>query len=130
MPRTSARRIVHRMGLTWPNLDATPVTIPGYYWNEKWKKLARLGVGEKLPRVVDWEFIAHETEASSSEVARRLFDRYPQMTKNEFTYTTTTPLDRRLPIGEPPRSTRAAVGWTVATGAVLIGVGWWVRGRR
>lgn len=118
------------MGLTWPNLDATPVTVPGYYWNAKWKKLARLGVGEKLPRVVDWEFIAHEREASSSEVARRLFDRYPQMTKNEFTYTTTTPLERRLPIGLPPPSTAATVGWVLLAASVCVGVGWWLGSRR
>lgn len=118
------------MGLTWPNLDATAVTTPGYYWNEKWKKLARLGVGEKLPRSVDWEFIAHERDASSSQVARRIFDRYPQMTKNEFTYTTTTPLDRRLPIGDPPASTRTVVGWALVASAALVGAGWWFGRRR
>ena len=91
------------MGLTWPNIEGKRVTVPGYYWNEKLSKLARLQVGEKLPRRPGkWEFIAHETDASSSEIARRLFDRYPKLDINDFTFTTRSPLGRRLPLGERP----------------------------
>lgn len=91
------------MGRTWPNLDAERVPRPGYYWNERLRKLARLGAGEKLPRNEGWVFYAAEGEGSSSQIARRLFDSYPGMTTNEFTYTTTTPLGRRLPIGDHPK---------------------------
>lgn len=91
------------MGRTWPNIDAETVRTPGYYWNENLRKLARLQVGEKLPRHVGpWEFVAREHEGSSSEITRRLFDRYPGMDVNDFTYTTTSPLPRRLPMGDPP----------------------------
>lgn len=122
------------MGRTWPNLDADPVERPGYYWNERLRKLARLQLGEKLPRQVGpWEFVAAEHEATSSQVARRLFDRYPGMTLDEFTYTTTTPLDRRLPIGDHPRGAgkvgaRAAL---LALGALaLASLGCAAAGRR
>ena len=94
------------MGLTWQNLDGETVVEPGYYWNERLRKLARLQIGEKLPRRVGpWEMLAAEGEMSSSQVARMIFDRYPGLTVNEFTYTTTSPLNRRLPMGDPvPRS--------------------------
>ena len=82
------------MGRTWPNVDAMAVVQPGYYWSERLRKLARLQVGEKLPRHVGgWELIAKEGEATSSQVARRLFNRYPRMKGARlFTYTTTSPL--------------------------------------
>lgn len=116
------------MGLTWPNLDARPVTTPGYYWSAKWKKLARLSAGEKLPRHVEWEFLAPDGEASSSQIARRLFDRYPSMDINEFTYTTTTPLDRRLKIGDPPVARwRTALQWAAVVGAAIALSRWWDR---
>jgi hypothetical protein len=89
-------------------VEADRVNTPGYYWSERLRKLARLQVGEKLPRGVGpWEFVAGEGEGSSSQVARRLFDRYPGMNVNEFTYTTTSPLARRLPMGDRP----AAPSW-------------------
>jgi hypothetical protein len=91
------------MGLTWPNLDGETVVEPGYYWSERLRKLARLQVGEKLPRRVGpWEMVAPEGQLSSSQVARMIFDRYPGLKVNDFTYTTTSPLARRLPMGDPP----------------------------
>ena len=125
-----SRLIFDGMGLTWPNLDARTVTTPGYYWSEKWKKLARLSAGEKLPRQVAWEFLAGEGEGSSSQIARRLFDRYPDMDVNEFTYTTTTPLDRRLKIGDPPASRLSrAVRWGAVIGLAML-AGRWLSARK
>lgn len=107
------------MGRTWPNLDAERVPMPGYYWNERLKKLARLQPGEKLPRNDGWIFFAAEHEGTSSEIARRLFDAYPDMTVNEFTYTTRTPLGRRLPIGDHPERVPP---WTAFVAGVGAGV--------
>lgn len=130
MRPTLSGLIFDGMGLTWPNLDARTVTTPGYYWSEKWKKLARLSAGEKLPRQVTWEFLAGEGEGSSSQIARRLFDRYPGMNVNEFTYTTTTPLDRRLKIGDPPTSgLKRAVTWAAVIGLAML-AGRWLADRR
>jgi len=109
-------------------MDGETVVEPGYYWNVKLKKLARLGVGEKLPKKVGpWEMVAREGEMSSSEVARRLFDRYPEMSINEFTYTTTSPLPRRLPMGDRPM---LSPRWALALGfAGVFALGacltWW-----
>lgn len=118
------------MGRTWPNVNAVTVQTPGYYWSERLRKLARLSVGEKLPRGVGgWEFIAHQHEASSSEVARRIFDRYPGLDINDFTYTTTSPLPRRLPMGDPPpRHPAVALLTMFGLGAALVWVGRLARG--
>src|SRR4051794_9901023 len=98
------------MGRTWPNMDAETVVEPGYYWNLHLRKLARLQIGEKLPYGVGpWEMVAGEGQLSSSQVARLLFDRYPKMNVNDFTYTTTSPLPRRLPMGDRPRIPRSVV---------------------
>lgn len=111
------------MGRTWPNLDAERVPMRGYYWNERLKKLARLQPGEKLPRNRGWVFFAGEHEGSSSEIARRLFDAYPEMQVNDFTYTTRTPLDRRLPIGDHPGERRRWTAFLAGMGAGAIALG-------
>ncbi len=110
------------MGRTWPNVDAETVRTPGYYWNERLKKLARLGPGEKLPHGVGpWELVSHEHEGSSSQVARRIFDRHPGLDINDFTYTTTSPLPRRLPMGDPPRRRPLlAISLFLGVGAFLV----------
>lgn len=110
------------MGRTWPNLDAERVPMRGYYWNERLKKLARLQPGEKLPRNEGWTFFAAEHEGTSSEIARRLFDAYPKMTVNEFTYTTRTPLDRRLPIGDHPQRIRPWTAFIAGLGVGALGL--------
>ncbi len=110
------------MGRTWPNVDAETVIEPGYYWNAHLRKLARLGIGEKLPKHVGaWEMVAPEGEKSSSEVARQIFDRYPNLDINDFTYTTTSPLGPRLPIGDYPPRRRALVIGTAILGGVALG---------
>jgi hypothetical protein len=112
------------MGRTWPNVDAETVTTAGYYWNEHLRKLARLSVGEKLPKHVGrWEFLAHQHEASSSEVARRIFDRYPHLEINDFTYTTTSPLPRRLPMGDPPTHWMAVIAGLLGVGTLFVWMG-------
>ena len=116
------------MGRTWPNVDAETVVEPGYYWNERLKKLARLSIGEKLPHGVGpWEMVARQGEMSSSQVARAIFDRYPHLNVNEFTYTTTSPLPRRLPMGDPLVRRRGLV-FMGAVGVFALGAaaGWWL----
>ncbi len=117
------------MGRTWPNLKADKVDVAGYYWNERLSKLARLQVGEKLPRKPGrWEFIAHDHDGSSSEIVRRVFDRYPGMNINEFTFTVRSPLGRRLPIGD--RRGVRALGWMGSLAAVALtcaGIVWVAR---
>lgn len=118
------------MGRTWPNVEADRVTEPGYYWSEQLRKLARLQIGEKLPRGVGpWEFVAKEGEGSSSQIARRLFDRYPGMQVNDFTYTTTSPLARRLPIGDRPIAMPSRWWLWVGAAAAVFLAGRWTRRR-
>ena len=93
------------MGKTFPNLTAERVERPGYYFNAKMCKLARLQEGEKLPTKVGmWEFIADEHEMTSSQVVRKLLDMKPGIDPQHLTYTVRSPLDRRLPLGEAPKS--------------------------
>lgn len=118
------------MGRTWPNLDADRVETPGYYWNERMLKLARLQAGEKLPRHVGrWEFIAHDRELTSSQVARIIFDRHPDLDVNDFTFTTTSPLDRRLPMGDRAPSGARALGVLAATFLSGLATGVWLSRR-
>ncbi len=106
-------------------MDAETVVEPGYYWSERLRKLARLQIGEKLPRHVGpWEMVAPEGALSSSEVAREIFRRYPTLDINDFTYTTTSPLPRRLPMGDPPRA-RVTAGVALFLGGLLCG--WFAR---
>lgn len=92
------------MGRTFPNLDASRITQAGYYFNEHLMKLARLSVGEKLPNHVGpWEFLAPEHAMSSSQVVDRLRRDRPHLDFSRLTYTVRSPLDRRLPLGTPPR---------------------------
>jgi hypothetical protein len=93
------------MGRSFPNLSAERVDKPGYYFNARLCKLARLQEGEKLPNKAGlWEFIAAEHEMTSSQVVRKLLDLKPGIDPQHLTYTVKSPLDRRLPLGEPPRS--------------------------
>jgi hypothetical protein len=120
------------MGRTWPNMDGETIVEPGYYWNEKLKKLARLQIGEKVPRHVGpWEMVAGEGDESSSQIARRLFDRYPNMDINEFTYTTTSPLPRRLPMGDRPFVSPAVSLAVGLAGLLALGasIAWWLSSR-
>ena len=112
------------MGRTFANLAADRVEKPGYYFNAKLCKLARLHEGDELPtRVGPWEFISDEHDLSSSQVVRRLLDMKPGIDPQHLTYTVHSPLDRRLPIGEPVKS-----HWfrRVVYGVALIGVGAWL----
>ncbi len=115
------------MGKTFPNLSAERVEKPGYYFNEKLCKLARLHEGDKLPNKVGaWELIADAHELSSSQVVRKLLDMKPGIDPQHLTYTVRSPLDRRLPLGEPTKSR-----WlrSLFFAAAFIGAGVWL-GRR
>ena len=93
------------MGKTFGNLAAKRVVEPGYYFNEKLCKLARLHVGQSLPtKVGAWLFLANESEMTSSQVVRKLMDLRPDIDIQHLTYTVRSPLDRRLPLGEGPRA--------------------------
>lgn len=110
------------MGRTFPNLDAVRVTQAGYYFNEKLMKLARLSVGEKLPNGVGpWEFIAVDHSMSSSQVVDRLRKDRPGLDFDRLTYTVRSPLDRRLPLGEPPQ-VRFAKMAAIAVGFLAAGL--------
>jgi len=110
------------MGRTFPNLDATRITQGGYYFNEHLMKLARLSVGEKLPNHVGpWEFLAPDHAMSSSEVVDRLRRERPRLDFSRLTYTVRSPLDRRLPLGTPPR-VEAARFLALGLACVALGV--------
>ena len=82
------------MGRHYPNLEADPVQQPGYYFSGKFNKLARLQLGEKLPRHMGpWEFVARDGEATSSQVLQRLKEAHPDLDAYRLTFTTTTPVD-------------------------------------
>lgn len=110
------------MGRTFHNLAARRVEQPGYYFNEKLCKLARLHVGQKLPtKAGNWLYIAGESEMTSSQVVRKLMDMRPDVDIQHLTYTVRTPLDRRLPLGEPTRGR-----WLkrLAFAAAFLGIGY------
>lgn len=110
------------MGRTFPNLDAVRVTQAGYYFNEKLMKLARLQVGEKLPNGVGpWEFLAADHVMSSSQVVDRLRKERPALEFDRLTYTVRSPLDRRLPLGDPPRLVWSRLA-AVAVGFLALGL--------
>ena len=112
------------MGKTFPNLAAERVERPGYYFNERLCKLARLHQGQKLPaKVGAWLFIADEDELTSSQVVRKLMDLRPDIDLDHLTYTVRSPLDRRLPLGDPPRRR-----WLkrLAIAAALLAIGYLV----
>lgn len=114
------------MAKTFPNLEAERIDRAGYYFNERLCKLARLHVGQKVPtKVGPWEFIAGEHEMTSSQVVRKLLDRKPGIDPQQLTYTVRSPLDRRLPLGEPKHGLLRRVLVTLA----IAGLGIWL-GRR
>lgn len=82
------------MGRHYPNLDADPVQQPGYYFSQKYSKLARLQLGEKLPRHMGpWEFVARDGENTSSQVLQKLKEAHPDLDAYRISFTTTTPVD-------------------------------------
>ena len=108
------------MGKTFPNLSAERVERAGYYFNNELCKLARLHTGDKLPtKVGPWEFIAEEHEMSSSQVVRKLLDMKPLIDPQQLTYTVKSPLDRRLPLGEPKRRVARALFLIALAGVCL-----------
>ena len=108
------------MGLHYPNLDADPVKTAGYYYSKRHEKLARLQVGEKLPRhMAPWEFIARDDEGTSSEIVARLRELHPELDPYKLSYTTTTPVD----IGHLARRRMKKLGAYVLLGAAAAALG-------
>lgn len=82
------------MGRHYPDVVADPVPMRGYWYSPKYRKLARLKLGDKLPRHMGpWEFLAGDDEGSTSEILQRLRDKYPGLDPYRLTYTTSTPVD-------------------------------------
>lgn len=105
------------MGRHYPDIPADPVKQPGYYYSRKAHKLARLDVGDKLPRHMGpWEYIAREDEGTSSEILQRLRQMYPSIDPYRLSFATSTPID----IGYMARRRMARIGgWVVAAAAAL-----------
>lgn len=112
------------MGRHYPDLEADPVLEHGYYYSARYRKLARLKPGDKLPRHMGpWEFIARDDEGSSSEVLERLRRRHPNLDPYRLTFTTSTPVDpRHLSRSRSARRRRYFMAITVA-----LGLGWALR---
>ena len=92
------------MSKSFANLDAELIEKPGYYFNDRLCKLARLQAGQKVPdKLGCWEFIAGEHELSSSQVVRKLLDMKPGIDPQQLTYTVHSPLERRVPPRAPVR---------------------------
>ncbi len=82
------------MGRSYPDVVADPVMQHGYYYSKKFNKLARLKLGDKLPRHMGpWELIAEDGEGSSSEILQRLRDLHPDLDPYRLTFATSTPID-------------------------------------
>ena len=109
------------MGRTFPNFEGRRVDQAGYYFSLPLSKLARLGVGEKLPnRGGPWAFIAPEHAMTSSQAMQEVLRRFPEVERARLSYTVRTPLGTRFPLGETPRAHLAAL-ITAAAGALLLG---------
>lgn len=66
----------------------------GYYYAPRYHKLARLKLGDKLPRHMrPWEFVARDDEGSTSEILQRLRERHPDLDPYRLSYATSTPVD-------------------------------------
>lgn len=66
----------------------------GYYYSRKFNKLARLKVGDKLPRHMGpWEFIARDDQGTSSQILQLLRTMHPELDPYRLTFATSTPVD-------------------------------------
>ncbi|AKU90047.1 hypothetical protein [Vulgatibacter incomptus] len=109
------------MGRHYPDLHSDPVEQHGYYYSKKFNKLARLKVGDRLPRHMGpWEFIASDDAGSSSQVLQKLRHLHPTLDPYRLTFSTATPID----LGHMARTRRARlVGYgIIAAGAAGLGL--------
>lgn len=94
LPARGARRQPWAVGRHYPDLVSDPVPTPGYFYAPRYRKLARLRMGDRLPRHMGpWEFVAPLDDGSSSEILQRLLDKYPDLDPYRLTYATSTPVD-------------------------------------
>ncbi len=115
------------MGRHYPDIGADPVKQHGYYYSKKAHKLARLKVGDKLPRHMGpWEFIARDEEGTSSEILQRLRQMHPEVDPYKLSFATSTPVDMAHMARQ--RMLRRW-GW-FAAGAAALALGLWAGRRR
>lgn len=115
------------MGRSYPDLVGDPVLQHGYYYSKKSNKLARLKVGDKLPRHMGpWEFIAGDREGSSSQILQRLRDRHPDLDPYRLSFATSTPIDLK----HLARSRRRRLTRYVVAGVLAAAVGTWLLRKR
>jgi len=115
------------MGRTYPNLVGDPVMTHGYYYSKKFNKLARLKVGDKLPRHMGpWELIASDQEGTSSQILQRLRSLYPDLDPYRLSFATSTPVD----LQHLMRTRRAKLTRYAILGAIVAGLAVLVYGRR
>lgn len=108
------------MGRHYPDLNADPVKQHGYYFSKRYRKLARLKVGDKLPRHMGpWEFIARDDEGTSSEILQRLRLLHPEVDPYRLSFSTSTPVDMAH-MARKRAMRRAAV---MAASLVALGLG-------
>ncbi|HWV36976.1 MAG TPA: hypothetical protein VN033_00700 [Vulgatibacter sp.] len=82
------------MGRHYPDVQGDPVRQHGYYYSSKFNKLARLKVGDKLPRHMGpWAFIARDDQGTSSEILQLLRRMHPELDPYRLTFATSTPID-------------------------------------
>lgn len=95
MPMLSTRRRGgEAMGRHYPDIQGDPVEQHGYYYSKKFNKLARLKVGDKLPRhMAPWEFIARDDQGTSSQILQLLRQMHPELDPYRLTFATSTPVD-------------------------------------
>jgi len=115
------------MGRHYPDMHADPVKQHGYYYSKKANKLARLKVGDKLPRHMGpWEFIARDDEGTSSEILQRLRRMHPEIDPYRLSFATSTPVDMEHLVR---KRWMLQWGW-IAAGALALGLGLWLGSRR
>lgn len=97
----------------------------GYWYAPRYRKLARLKIGDKLPRHMGpWEFLARDDEGSTSEVLQRLRDKYPNLDPYRLSYTTSTPVDpMRMTSSRKMRKIRYLLAFlaVASAGSLLLG---------
>lgn len=109
------------MGRHYPDMHADPVKQHGYYYSKKFHKLARLKVGDKLPRHMGpWEFIARDDEGTSSEILQKLRQLHPDVDPYRLSFATSTPVDMQH---MARARTMRKLGWgAIAFGALGLGL--------
>lgn len=115
------------MGRHYPDVQGDPVEQHGYYYSGRFNKLARLKIGDKLPRHMGpWEFIARDDQGTSSQILQLLRTMHPELDPYRLTFATSTPVDMNHAANA--RRVRL-VGYTIV-GVAAAGLGFLLLRRR